>query len=327
MIQVQKNKNILFLSFLVNLTFIKKEYNKYLLPLGAKIYKDLEYIQETKEVQKFIEEYRDQIPLQLYFQYMQLSLFLNDDFNFVFTREEEELLEKSQAHRRHVKIIGSVVKAIYDKVQFDKYFEKEISDEYDYLSQNIQELFDKKQDIQYLLEKFWKISLNPQLLFIPNIVSVGDCFGLGRGNKFYSISSGKIDSKSNVSEYTPVHVYSNAIHEFSHQYFKEHIKELNLEKDLFEKSTEILKRNKLDKKIINIYKEGYLEECIIRAYTIRMKELLNIYDITKKELKERVSTMLESEISIGYIHVPVIYDTLVGLNDNYSTIKEIIDSL
>jgi hypothetical protein len=327
MIKVQKNKNILFLSFLVNLTFVKKEYDKYLLPLGAKIYKDLEYIQNTKEVQKFVEEYKDQIPLQLYFQYMQLSLFLNDDFNFVFNQEEEELLEKSQVHKRHVKIIESAVKAIYDKVQFDKYFEKEVSDEYDSLSQNIQELFDEKQNIQYLLEKFWKISLNPQLLFIPNIVSLGDCFGLGRGNNFYSISSGKIDSKSNVSEYTPVHVYSNAIHEFSHQYFKEHIKELNLEKDLYEKSTEILKKKKLDKKIINIYKEGYLEECIIRAYTIRMKELLNIYDITKKELKEKVSKMLESEISIGYIHVPVIYDTLVESENDSLVIMEIINSL
>lgn len=327
MIKVRKNKNILFLSFLVNLTFVKKEYDKYLLPLGAKIYKDLEYIQETKEVQKFVKEYKDQIPLQLYFQYMQLSLFLDDGFKFAFNKEERELLKKSQIHTRHVSVIEDLVKTIYDKVEFDKYFEKEISQGYDTLSQNIQELFDKKQNVQYLLEKFWKISLNPQLLFIPNIVSVGDCFGLGRGNNFYSISSGKIDSKSNVSEYTPVHVYSNAIHEFSHQYFKEHIKELNLEKDLYEKSTEILKKNKLDKKIINIYKEGYLEECIIRAYTIRIKELLNIYDITKKELKERVSKMLESEISIGYIHVPVIYDTLVELNDNYSTIKEIIDSL
>jgi pyrrolidone-carboxylate peptidase len=37
--------------------------------------------------------------------------------------------------------------------------------------------------------------------------------------------------------------------------------------------------------------------------------------------------MLESEISIGYIHVPVIYDTLVESENDSLVIMEIINSL
>ncbi|MFA6754868.1 MAG: hypothetical protein WCR68_03520 [Candidatus Dojkabacteria bacterium] len=317
MINVQQNKNTVFLSALINKLFIKKDYEKHLLPLGVKIIQHFDAFEKTLLVGKLMENYKTDIPLKLYFEYMQLSLYLNKDFEFSFDEYEKKLIDKSEQHKKHVEIIGTTVKEIFEDINFDEFYNNEIKYEYGTLCKKLELLFKQKPEIEKELRGFWKISMKPSLFFIPNITSLGDCFGLRRANSFYSISSGKINKETNLSEYSPIHVYSNAIHEFSHQFFKEQIKELDLDNEIEKTSKEKLKCVELKNEIFNAYKHNYFEECFIQACTIRVEELTNIYGSGKVELKEKINKMLDSRESTGYIHVPIFYRGLIKKDSEY----------
>lgn len=304
MIKVEPNKNIIFITLLLNSKFPK---DKEKFPLYKKIYKKFEKLIPSTFWNEFDKVNRGDSSLSLLYRYINLSFFLDNNFEFTFTKEENEEFCKFNDIQKYIYFINTSLKKLYKEIDFDSFYEENIQEGYVKLCEDINYIFLKKTNIEKELINFWEQNSNLKLIFIPNFVSLGDCFGFKRGEIFYSVTSPKINVQTGRSEYSPLHVYSNTIHEFSHSFLKESIKIDYSKEELKEK----LNRLSLDESVLKVYGIGYFEECFVRACTMRIKEILNVYDLDKVELEEKVENFLLSNDNLGYSLVRIFYDRLL----------------
>lgn len=207
------------------------------------------------------------------------------------------------------------------KAYFLTFYRKNIETEYQKLCKEIEEIFNSKTNITNVLVDYWGLKYQPEVIFIPNFVALGDCFGVRREEKFFSITSPKINKQTGISEYSLIHIYSNTLHELSHSFFKETITTKYTKDELREK----VKKLKLSEDVLKVYGGGYFEECFVRASTIRLKEVLNVYDLDKRSVAEKVKKSLLSEDNMGYGLVRNYYERLS--NRKEESLQMIFNSL
>jgi hypothetical protein len=253
---------------------------------------------------------------------MQLGLYLNEEFNFSFTKEEKDKIILINNYKKHKDVIEGDIRKLYETLEYSDYFTKEISSGYKRLSNDIQNQFSKIPQYENILTSFWGTDTIPELVFIPNITAIGDCFGIMKRNTFNSITSPRFNKESNKIEYSDNHVYSNSLHEFSHQFFKKKIEELNLKDEIQSLIKRKFEQTKLKDEVKKIYDINYFEECLIKSSTVFLKKKLGIYK-TRKEIDKALSQIEDG----GYFHSKIFYR---ALNKNaepleifLSTLKEI----
>jgi hypothetical protein len=320
MIKVKENKNILFLTAIINTIFERRSYSKKVHPLGKKIYA---YItKNTSLINKVKTEYENLNPLQTLYQYMQLGLYLDEEFNFSFTNKEKKKIDSISSYKKHKDIIEKDIQELFKTLKFREYFTKEIASEYEILSNDIQNQFSKVPQYENVLTSFWGTDTIPELVFIPNITAIGDCFGIMKRNTFNSITAPRFNKESNQIEYSDNHVYSNSLHEFSHQFFKKKIKELNLKDEVERLIKQKFEQTKLKDEVKKIYDINYFEECLVKSSTVYLKEELGMYK-TRKEINKALSQIEDG----GYFHSKTFYEALQKnakpLEIFLSTLKEI----
>jgi hypothetical protein len=320
MIKVEENKNILFLTAIINTIFERRSYSKKAHPLGKKIYA---YItKNTSLINKVKTEYENLNPLQTLYQYMQLGLYLDEEFNFSFTNKEKKKIDSISSYKKHKDIIEKDIQELYKTLKYQEYFTKEIASEYEILSNDIQNQFSKVPQYENVLTSFWEIDTIPELVFIPNITAIGDCFGIMKRNTFNSITAPRFNKESNQIEYSDNHVYSNSLHEFSHQFFKKKIEKLNLKDEVERLIKQKFEQTKLKNEVKKIYDINYFEECLIKSSTVYLKEELGMYK-TRKEIDKALSQIEDG----GYFHSKTFYEALQKnakpLEIFLSTLKEI----
>jgi hypothetical protein len=303
MIKVKENKNILFLTAIVNIVFDRKNYFKKAHPLGKKIYAHIK--KDTSLINKIKTEYENSNPLQTLYQYMQLGLYLDEEFNFSFTKEEKDKIVLINSYKKHKDIIEGDIRKLYETLEYSEYFTKEISPKYERLSNNIQNQFSKIPQYENVLTSFWKIDITPELIFIPNITAIGDCFGIMKRKSFNSITSPIFNKKSKKAEYSENHIYSNSLHEFSHQFFQKKIEDLDLKDEIQRLIKQKFEETELKDEVKKIYDKNYFEECLIKSSTIFLKEKLGILK-TRKEIDKALSQIEDN----GYFYTKIFYRAL-----------------
>ena len=220
MIKVLPNKNIIFLTLVLNIPN-PKEKKKF--PLYEKISSKFEKLISKSFWIEFEKEYKNKNPLSTLYQFMILSLYLNDNFVLALSKKEEKELMELKAFQKNISFFRNHLKKLHDDINFNSFYTENIQVEYEKLCNEIQEIFDKKGNILNALVSFWGLEYIPELFFIPNFVALGDCFGLRKEGIFYSITSPKVNKSTGESEYHQIHVLSNTIHELSHSFFNETI--------------------------------------------------------------------------------------------------------
>ncbi|MFA5633939.1 MAG: hypothetical protein WCY00_02400 [Candidatus Dojkabacteria bacterium] len=317
MIKVLPNKNIIFLTLVLNIAN-PKEKKKF--PLYEKISSKFEKLISKSFWIEFEKEYKNKNPLSTLYQFMILSLYLNDNFVLALSKKEEKELMELKAFRKDISFFRNHLKKLYDDINFNSFYTENIQVEYEKLCNEIQEIFDKKDNILNALVSFWELEYIPELFFIPNFVALGDCFGLRKEDIFYSITSPKVNKSTGESEYHQIHVLSNTIHELSHSFFNETIGSKYPKEKLKEK----LKKLSLNKDVLKIYGVAYFGECFVRASTIKLNETLNIYDLRVRGLEEKVENYLLSNENLGYPLVREYYEKLKDRKDE--NLQEIFDT-
>lgn len=302
MIKVKPNKNVIFTTAVLNINNPKdrKKFSLY-----EKIADKFEKLIPESFWIEFEKEYKNDNPLAILSRFNILSIYLDDKFVLVLTKEEEKEFIQNK-YQRHISFFRNHLKKLYDDIDFDSFYKENIEEDYEKLCEEIQEILDKKPNLLEELVDFWGLEYKPELIFVPNFVALGDCFGPRRGNTFYSLTSSKINKESGEAMYNPTHVYSNTIHELCHSFFKETI-EVNY---MGEEMEEKLKKLSLNEDILKTYNTRYFEECFVRAATMRLNEILNIYDVDSEALETKVENYLLSNDNFGYFLVRKIYDKL-----------------
>lgn len=313
MIEVQQNKNTIFFSLVIYLLLFKELELKTPTKLATKVFKDFENINETKEAKEFIARYKDSNPLKISYQYNLLSLYTDSTYSIKYKKESKilkEILNDSE-YIKHIETIKELFPKLNDSIKFDDYYEKNILSTYQDLIKDIQEIFNFNPKIYESLISFWKIAFQPELIFIPNFLSTGDCFGLRKEKKFYSVTSAKINKDTGEREFYPAHVISNSIHEFSHSFLDEAIKYENLVENISDLEKEKYQRitnGEIDSQILKIYGSKYFIECFDRAVTLRVKEMAEVSNVKENYFNE--------EKQRGYIFTELFYENLLNNEDS-----------
>ena len=303
MIKVKPNKNIIFLTLIINFQYPKDCKKFYLYKSFSKEFDKLipkSFINDFKKV------YKDENPLAILYRYVSLSIYLDDDFVFNFIEKEEREFLQFNKFSKDISFFKNQLAKLYYDIDFKSFYNQKIKGGYEKVCSEIQNIFDKKPNIEETLIDFWGLDFKPEVIFIPNIVALGDCFGLQRDNIFFSITSPKIEKLTGKAEYSSVHIYRNTIHELSHSFFKESIDVKYSEEELKDKVEKLGLRND----ILKTYGLAYFEECFVRACTMRLNEILNVYDVGKKELEEKIENYLVSNDNLGYHFVRLYYQKL-----------------
>lgn len=303
MIKVETNKNIIFLTLLINYFYPKDKEKFY---LYKKVIKKFDKLIPKSFKNDFQNEYKGENPLAILCRYISLSVYLDEGLLFNFNKKEEQQFLKIEKFAKDISFFKNHLKNFYDSIDFDSFYRKNIETEYRKLCKEIEEIFNSKTNITNVLVDYWGLKYQPEVIFIPNFVALGDCFGVRREEKFFSITSPKINKQTGISEYSLIHIYSNTLHELSHSFFKETIATKYSKDELREKA----KKLKLNEDVLKVYGGGYFEECFVIASTIRLKEVLNVYDLDKRSVAEKVKKSLLSEDNMGYGLVRNYYERL-----------------
>lgn len=299
MITVLPSKSTIFLSSLVNIYFLpQKKINRY--PLGKEVINFLSNNIDKELSEKLKNDYKDFNPLMLHYHLCILSILLDDNLEII--EEKLKVFGRNTVINKHIIIINSTIKDIYKQVDFATYYKKFILSKYKDLCVEIERMFDLYPNVYQLLLDFWRISTTFECIFIPNFVSIGDCFSSTIDKTIYSLTSPKV--RNNFQEYYPKHVISNTIHELSHSFFKELVKEEKKTNWLNEKYQELFNRIDIKEYPRKVNGTGYFEENLIKASTIFLKEEIGLSTNSIKEI--------EDSYSLGYELVPTIYNKLKG---------------
>lgn len=308
MLTVIPNKNIIFLTLLLNLLNPKDREKFYLYKKISKKFNDLI---PKSFIDDFRREYKGENPLSILYRYISLSICLDEDFLFNFSKSEERELLQFEKFSKDISFFRNSLTKLYKDIEFDSFYKRNIEEEYEKLCREIQGVFDEKENILEVLIDFWRLKYKPGVIFVPNFAALGDNFGFRRNKTFFSITSPKINKTTGKSEYSTVHIYSNTIHELSHSFFDETIEKKYSQEELSKK----VKKLDVDENVIKTYGPSYFEECFVRASTIRLNEILNIYNLAEGELKEKIEKYLLSNDNLGYLLVRVFYKKLISRNN------------
>lgn len=284
--------------------------------LGDKVFQYYKDLKSSKYAQYFLKKYKEESPLKINYEYNVLSLYTNQN---TFKLDKKNIKERNvkEYFKKHSEIIEEVFPKLSKEIDFDTYYTNNILNEYSKVCIEIEKMF-ASSNIEECLNVFWKLSYEPILIFIPNFLSTGDCFGINKGQKFFSISSAKINKKTMRRGYSSVHVLSNAIHEFSHSFLKESIIEMGVT-SLNEKLTEQnLLKLKRSNKVSDIYGKKYFLECFDRAVTLRLNEIIGLYRVSEEILKK--------EEDLGYIYTENFYKNLIK-NGNRAPVEIYIETM
>lgn len=323
-ISVETNKNIIFFETLISLVNGKEDrYHT----LGEKILKEYGNIKKLKSYKLFEEKYkRKEIPTHPY-QYLFLSLHLNED-----------LTPKSLAPnvgfgpnrvKGYEEMIYPVVKEIYKESKFEKIYIDKISSDYEKAAKDIQKLFDKQKPEETLMN-FWKGEYNPKLVFIPDPLRVGGGSGASRNNTLYSITGTVVDGENVI--FKPSHMISNLLHEYSHSFFKYYI---NSNQGLFEKNKEIGQRlskkieGKVGEMILKNYgtSSSYFEETFIRAVQILLSKRFFEKYTSKEEMEKKATKQLQKRKEEGFIYVKEFYKELEKEEDPITSYMKVLENI
>ncbi|HHX99653.1 TPA: hypothetical protein GX533_03220 [Candidatus Dojkabacteria bacterium] len=314
MLKVKTNKNVVFLTLLINFLYPKEKEQFY---LYTKIKEKFAQLIPQSFITNFKNTYGKDNQLSILYKYICLSIYLDSNFDFDFKDGEVY----SDKFSKDVSFFKKHLKKLYRSIDFDSFYSTNIEKEYKELCKNIEEIFNRKPNILDILTNYWELNYTPEFVFIPNFVALGDCFGLNREGKFFSVTSPKVNKVTGKSEYYPVHVYSNTIHELSHSFFDEKIHVKYSKKELMDK----VEKLGLNEEVLRVYGSAYFEECFVRAVTMRLNEIVNIYDLDDKGLKEKVKNYLLSNDNLGYPLVRFYYEKL--MNREGESLQAIFESV
>ncbi len=293
MVTVQKNKNSILFSLINNLLLSPDVLTKTPTDLAMKVFNHYKGLGTYESAKKYIQKYRNIPVLKINYQYSVLSLYIKDDLTFDTEEDSIKELLKNDEYNEHLKVITDLLPRISKEMNFDTYYEKEILPEYEKICRDVQLIFSEKEALSESMINLWELDKDPELIFIPNFIATGDCFGINNKMKFYSISSAKINKENGKREFYPRHVLSNAIHEFSHSFINQSIEENNIAKEIKTLSTEKISKIKeisLLEDLVKIYGSGYFMECFDRAITLYIQEKNDLFNIPEgyfKDEKER----------------------------------------
>lgn len=323
-ISVKTNKNIIFFETLISL--VNGGEGKYH-PLGEKILKEYEYVKGLKSYNLFEEKYKSkEIPTHPY-QYLFLSIHLNDDL----TPKSLDPNEGFGPNRvkGYQEMIYPLIKRVYEESKFVEGYTEKIVPDYEKVVEEIQTLFDKQKPEETLMS-FWQGEYKPKLVFIPDPLRVGGGSGASRKNTLYSITGTVFDGEEVI--FKPSHMISNLLHEYSHSFFKHYI---NSNKELFEKNKEM--GQKLSKKVEgkigeNILKNygsssNYFEETFMRAVQILLSKRFFEKYTSKEEMEKKVTDQLQKRKADGFIYVREFYKQLEEEQDPITSYMKVLESI
>lgn len=296
MITVKTHKNTLFFFFLFNI--ISKTKDTYH-PLGESLIKKFSDL--PKEVEILQEEYLEgDIPTHPY-QYCTLGINTGEDLKPKKLDPNYEYGHKTLSV--YFEKMYPLVLKIEKELNFFNTFTREFLPEYNELCKECQKHIGN--DVYDALKEFWDLDEHTELFLIPNVLGTGGSYGLFRKNKMYSITSPVL---TKTREFTPAHLRSNSIHEFSHSIFKKKLIGLGE----FENFKKIAQKTEISKNMLERHKspEIYLEEAFVKAVTHFL--LTNIYRpfMPKEELEKKEKSILNNIVQDGYIHSKKFYGEL-----------------
>jgi len=293
MITVLKNKNSILFSLINNLLLFPDVLTKTPTDLAMKVFNHYKELGSYESAKEYIQKYRNTPILKINYQYSVLSICIKEDLTFDIEEDSIKELLKNDEYNEHLKVITDLLPQISKEMNFDTYYEKEILPEYEKICQDVESIFDEKEALSDSMFNLWQLNETPELIFIPNFIATGDCFGIKNKMKFYSISSAKINKENGKREFYPRHVLSNAIHEFSHSFINQSIEENNIAEEikaLSKEKTPKIKEIGLSEDLVKIYGSGYFMECFDRAVTLFLQEKNDLFNIPEgyfKDEKER----------------------------------------
>ena len=321
-ISVQTNQNVIFFETLIS--FISNDKNFH--PLGKKIIEEFKDIKKFKSFEEFQKNIKQKIIPSHPWQYIFLSINLNDDL----TAKSLSPMDGFGPNREksYMRNIYPIVKKIHTECNFEEIYRNKILSEYEIVTKDIQELFDKRNPGD-ILEDFWGDKLNTKLIFIPDPLRVGGGSGVSRGKEFYSIT-GTVETEEGII-FKDSHMISNLLHEYSHSFFKNNLYKND---DLFKKNEEIcnslsgnIKKEK-DSETFKNYGTStiYFEETFIRAIQIFLSKKF-FEKVTKKDLRSKSLEQLRKRKDEGFIYIEKFYKELENSKEPMDSYFKVLKSI
>lgn len=315
MIKTIFNKNILFFFFIYN---IISNNQKRLHPLGEEIMSKYKNLPKEMDIIKNLYNNKS-IPTHPY----TFSIFaINTDKDL----KSKKISPKSGYGEKLSTIYNNYlytnISQIEKELQFFSYIGEEIAPRYDVLNKDIQKIFTKH--ISSTFRNIWKIKEDINLLFFPNVLSVGHSFGIFRNNDIFSISAPIVNKDSSI-EFNQQNLISNAIHEYSH---------CVLQKSLTKKGKlsyikDMLVNIKVPTPLQTIHArpEIYIEESFIKVLTLFIQEAIFENFMTEKDIIEKRNVNLEAIVANGYSYAPLFFSKLDKSTSPVDRYIEIVEAI
>lgn len=306
MIKIKPNKNIIFFFSILNSIETKDIYH----PLGRTIVDSIEYknLSAFKEFKKLFKS--KQIPSHPY-QYCVYAINSKPNLDAKSIKPNSGFGEKT--YKIYKNNIQPISQEIYKESNFNKVYEDEILNQYEELSEQLQQHFKGK--VEDVIRRTWNLNSPCSFILIPNFLEVSHSFGLFRDNNLYSITAPNL-KKGEIQFHSQLTI-SNAIHEFSHSIFQEHL----VDNNLYGKHKELTKNIEIPPSLNNIHKSPhiFMEETLIKVVTILIQEDFYREALSNDTLHKKSKEMLDRLVKKGYYKAPTLYKVL-------SKSEEIIDS-